>query len=50
VPAQDRKAFDAALDRVLAFDPDSAPRYRLANLLDQSRARWLKARAEDLFL
>lgn len=50
VSAQDRKGFDAALDRVLAFDPDSAPAHRLANLLAQSRARWLKARVEDLFL
>jgi len=50
VAAQDRKAFDELLDRVLAFDADSAPPHRLANLLAQSRARWLKSRAEDLFL
>ena len=50
VAAQDRKAFDDQLDRVLAFDPDSAPAHRLANLLAQSRARWLKSRVEDLFL
>ena len=50
VATQDRKAFDAALDRVLAFDPDGEPAHRLANLLAQSRARWLKSRSEDLFL
>ena len=50
VATQDRKAFDELLDRVLAFDPDSAPTHRLANRLAQSRARWLKSRVEDLFL
>lgn len=50
VAAQDRKAFEQLLDRVLAFDADRAPAHRLANLLAQSRARWLKARTEDLFL
>jgi predicted anti-sigma-YlaC factor YlaD len=50
VSAQDRKGFDQTLDRVLAFDCDRAPAFRLANLLAQSRARWLKNRTEDLFL
>ena len=50
VAGQDRRGFDRLLDRVLAFDCDRAPAYRLANLLAQSRARWLKGRAEDLFL
>lgn len=50
VAAQDRKGFDTLLDQTLAFDPDSAPEHRLANLLAQSRARWLKGRAEELFL
>jgi predicted anti-sigma-YlaC factor YlaD len=50
VPLQDRKSFDELLDRVLAFDADSAPPFRLANLVAQSRARWLKSRTEDLFL
>jgi predicted anti-sigma-YlaC factor YlaD len=50
VAAQDRKTFNQLLDRVLAFDPDSAPAHRLANLLAQRRARWLQARTEDLFL
>lgn len=50
VQAQDHKEFDALLDKVLAFDADSAPRYRLVNLIAQDRARRLKARAADLFL
>ncbi len=50
VARQDRKEFDAYLDRVLAFDPDSEPKYRLANLIAQDRARRLKARVGDLFL
>jgi predicted anti-sigma-YlaC factor YlaD len=50
VQAQDRKRFDELLDQVLAFDADQAPRYRLANLLAQQRARRLKERAGDLFL
>lgn len=50
VAAQDRKLFDAELDRALAFDADSEPRFRLANLISQQRARRLKARASDLFL
>lgn len=50
VGRQDRQEFDAYLDRVLAFDPDSEPKYRLANLIAQERARRLKARVGDLFL
>jgi len=50
VATQDRRAFDRLLDQALAFDADRLPAHRLANLLAQSRARWLKARAEDLFL
>lgn len=42
--------FDALLDRALAFDVDSAPQFRLANLVAQKRARWLKSIKEDLFL
>ena len=50
VSIQDGDAFDAMLDRVLAFDLDSAPRHRLVNTLAQRRARWLKSRKDDLFL
>ncbi len=50
VPAQNRKLFNEMLDKALAFDPDEEPRFRLVNLIAQRRARWLKARADDLFL
>lgn len=50
VQAQNRREFDELLDRVLAFDLDSAPRYRLVNTLAQERARRLRSRAADLFL
>ena len=49
VQQQDRAAFEAELREVLAFDVDSAPRYRLANLIAQQRARALLARVDDLF-
>jgi predicted anti-sigma-YlaC factor YlaD len=50
VQAQDRTTFDTLLDQVLAFDVDEAPQFRLVNVIAQNRARWLKSRAEDLFL
>jgi hypothetical protein len=50
VQAQDRKLFDQLLDKVLGFDVDIEPRFRLVNLIAQRRARFLKARAGDLFL
>jgi predicted anti-sigma-YlaC factor YlaD len=50
VQQQDRKCFHDLLDQVIAFDADSAPRFRLVNLIAQRRARWLKSRAADLFL
>lgn len=50
VATQDGAAFDALLDRVLAFDLEAAPRHRLVNTLAQRRARWLKNRKDDLFL
>jgi predicted anti-sigma-YlaC factor YlaD len=37
------------LRQVLAFDVDSAPRYRLANVLAQRRARALLGHVDDLF-
>jgi hypothetical protein len=50
VQQQDRRLFDTLLERALAFDVDEAPAFRLVNLVAQRRARWLKARAGDLFL
>ena len=49
VQEQDRAAFEKLLNEVLAFDVDSAPEFRLANLLAQRRARALLAHADDLF-
>jgi predicted anti-sigma-YlaC factor YlaD len=52
VPAQDRAEFQRLLNQVLAFDvdrPDARP-YRLANVVAQRRARWLKAHEDELFL
>lgn len=50
VQAQDRDAFEKVLQEVLARDPGEVPRYRLANVLAQRRARLLLAHADDLFL
>ena len=51
VRAQDRKEYLDLLDRALAFDArGTAPEYRLANLVAQRRARWLKGRVDDLFV
>ncbi len=51
VRIQDRTEFLALLDRALAFDAyGTAKEYRLANLLAQRRARWLKGRVDELFL
>jgi predicted anti-sigma-YlaC factor YlaD len=51
VRAQDRMEFLDLLDRALAFDArKEAPEYRLANLVAQRKARWLKGRVDELFL
>ncbi len=50
VQQQDRKCFDENLGRALAFDADTAPQFRLVNLIGQERARMLEARAGDLFV
>jgi predicted anti-sigma-YlaC factor YlaD len=49
VQQQDRSAYEAELRRVIDFDVDSAPQYRLANILAQRRARALLAHVDDLF-
>jgi len=49
VQAQDRAEFQRTLERVLAADPDADPRFRLANVLAQRRARVLLDHADDLF-
>jgi predicted anti-sigma-YlaC factor YlaD len=51
VRSQDRKGFLGLLDRALSFDArGTAPEFRMANLVAQRRARWLKGRVDDLFL
>lgn len=51
VRAQDRKEFLGLLDRALSFDArGQAPGHRLSNLVAQRKARWLKGRADELFV
>ncbi len=50
VSEQNRQEFSELLDKVLAFDVDSHPRFRLLNILAQRRARWLQGHMDDLFL
>lgn len=50
VAEQNRAEFEALLHRALAVDLEAAPGQRLANQVAQRRARWLLARADDLFL
>jgi len=51
VRTQDRKEFLDLLDQALAFDArGTAPDHRMANLVSQRHARWLKGRVDDLFL
>jgi hypothetical protein len=42
--------FESLLDETQAFDVDTHPNTRLANLVAQKRARLLLARADDYFL
>lgn len=50
VSAQNREEFRQLLERALAIDVDRVPDQRLTNLVYQKRARWLLARADELFL
>ena len=50
VQKQDREEFERLLRRALAIDSNARPEWRLANLVMQKRARWLLARADDLFV
>jgi len=50
VARQDRAEFVALLRQAIAFDTDSAPAERLANLVAQRRARWLLSHADELFI
>jgi predicted anti-sigma-YlaC factor YlaD len=50
VQQQDREGFTRVLEEVLRADPGKVPRYRLANIIAQRRARALLAHVDDLFL
>jgi predicted anti-sigma-YlaC factor YlaD len=50
VQRQDREGFTRVLEEVTRADPGEVPRYRLANILAQRRARALLAHVDDLFL
>ncbi|MCM1322013.1 MAG: TRAP transporter TatT component family protein [Prevotella sp.] len=50
IPAQDAAGFDAALDSALAIDPNADPANRLAVILAQKKAQYLKAHRDDFFL
>ena len=49
VQKQDRREFEALLGRALDVDANARPEWRLQNLVVQRRARWLLARADELF-
>jgi predicted anti-sigma-YlaC factor YlaD len=49
VPQENRTEFTRVLEDVLRADPGAEPRYRLANILAQRRARGLLDHADDLF-
>ncbi len=49
VRKQDLRWFEALLQKALAIDPDTVPRWRLENTLAQEKARWLLDRKKDLF-
>ncbi len=50
VQKQDRAEFQSLLNRALAVNPNDKPEWRLENLVMQRRARWLLARADELFV
>jgi predicted anti-sigma-YlaC factor YlaD len=50
VQRQDRDEFTRVLGEVLRANPGEVPRFRLANILAQRRAKALLAHADDLFL
>jgi predicted anti-sigma-YlaC factor YlaD len=50
VSEQNRKEFETLLRQALSFDVETAPSYRMANLVAQRRARLLLSRIDDLFI
>lgn len=49
VSQQNRAEFERLLGQALSVNPDTAPRWRLGNIVMQRRARWLLARTDQLF-
>jgi predicted anti-sigma-YlaC factor YlaD len=49
IPAQDRAAFRATLERAMTIDLATSPADRLANRLAQERARRLLERSDEYF-
>jgi predicted anti-sigma-YlaC factor YlaD len=50
VAENNRKEFASLLNQALAVDINKAPEQRLANVINQRRARWLLSRIDDLFV
>lgn len=50
VGTQNREEFESLLNHALAIDVNAKPEWRLANLIAQRRAKWLRERVDDLFL
>ena len=50
IPAQDINEFRSLLEKALSIDIDAAPSDRLANVLNQRKARWLLNNIDDFFL
>jgi predicted anti-sigma-YlaC factor YlaD len=50
VPLQNAVEFHELIQRAIDVNPDEELRTRLVNVLAQRRARWLAARADQLFL
>ncbi len=49
IPNQNKEEFFNLLDQALAVDVNEIPNQRLANILAQERANWLKSRVDELF-
>jgi predicted anti-sigma-YlaC factor YlaD len=47
---QDRRAFEALMQKALAVEPGAVEEQRLQNTIAQRRARWLLGRTDELFL
>jgi hypothetical protein len=50
VRTQDKQRFIKLLKEVIVFDADTAPKYRMANLIAQRRAYWLLTQLDNLFI